>query len=107
MEDSFNQMTEKLKPEHGYHRDCYRRFTKSLNCLKTSTGDSETIQQSRTSGSSSTALEEVILKPHCIFCNEEGQMKIKEKGIWTTETTAVFECQGWKTVLETTENERD
>uniref|UniRef100_UPI003AF4CD76 hypothetical protein n=1 Tax=Thiolapillus sp. TaxID=2017437 RepID=UPI003AF4CD76 len=75
--------------------------------LKTSTEDSETIQQSRTSGRSSTALEEVILKPHCIFCNKEGQMKIKEKGIWTTEATAVFECQGWKTVLETAENKRD
>ncbi len=76
-------------------------------CLKSSTEDSETIQQSRTSGRSSTALEKVILKPHCIFCNKEGQMKIKEKGIWTTEATAVFECQGWKTVLETAENKRD
>ena len=34
-------------------------------------------------------------------------MKIEEKGIWTTEATAVFECQGWKTVLETAENKRD
>ena len=34
-------------------------------------------------------------------------MKIKEKGISTTEATAVFECQGWKTVLETAENKRD
>ena len=106
MKDS-NQMPEKLKPEHGQHRDCYRRFTKSLNCLKTSTGDSETIQQSRTSGSSSTALEEVILKPHCIFCNKEGQIKIKGKATWTTEATAVFEYHGWKTVLETAENKRD
>ena len=34
-------------------------------------------------------------------------MKIEEKGIWTTEATAVFECQGWKTVLETAANKRD
>ena len=34
-------------------------------------------------------------------------MKIEEKGIWTTEATAVFECQGWKTVLETPENKMD
>ena len=34
-------------------------------------------------------------------------MKIKEKGIWTSEATAGFECQGWKTVLETAENKRD
>ena len=68
-----------------------------MNCLKSSTDDSETIQQSRTSGRSSTALQEVTLKPDCIFCNKEGQKKIKEKGFWTTEATAVFECQGWKT----------
>ena len=67
MEDSFNQVLEELKPEHGYHRDCYRRFTKNLNCLKSFTEDSETIQQSRTSGRSSTALEEVILKPQLYF----------------------------------------
>ena len=34
-------------------------------------------------------------------------MKVKEKGIWTTEATAVFECQGWRTVLETAEKKRD
>ena len=72
-------------------------------CLKSSTEDSETIQQSRTSGRSSTAVEKVTLKPHCIFCNREGQVKIKGKAIWTTEATAVFEYQGWKTVLETAE----
>ena len=33
-------------------------------------------------------------------------MKIKEKGIWTTEATAVLECHGWKTVLETAEKKR-
>ena len=38
---------------------------------------------------------------------KKGQKKIEEKGIWTTEATAVFECQGWKTVLETVENKRD
>ena len=78
-----------------------------MNCLKSSTDDSETIQQSRTSGRSSTALEKVTLKPDCIFCNKEGQKKIKEKGIWTTEATAVFECQGWKTVLKNAENKRE
>ena len=107
MGDSWNQMPVKLKPEHGWHRDCYRSFTKNLNCLKFSTEDSETIQQFRTSGRSSTALEKMVFKPDCILCNKEGQKKIKEKGIWTTKAIAVFECQGWKTVLETAENKRD
>ena len=79
----------------------------NLDCLNFSTEDSETIQRSRTSGRSSTAFEKVILKPGCIFCKKEGQKKIKAKGIWTAEATAVFECQGWKTVLETAENKRD
>ena len=90
-------MPEKLKPEHGYYEDCYRRFIKNLDSLKSSTEDSETLQQSRTCGRSSTAFEIVILKPDCIFCNKEGQKKIKEKGVWTTEATVVFECQGWET----------
>ena len=31
---------------------------------------------------------------------------MKEKCIWTTEATAVFECQSWKTVLEFAENKK-
>ncbi|WP_419592701.1 hypothetical protein, partial [Thiolapillus sp.] len=64
-----------------------------IDRLKSSTEDSETIQQPRTSGHSSIVFEKIILKPHCIFCNKEGRRKIKEKGDWTTEATTVFECQ--------------
>ena len=42
----------------------------------------------------------MILKHDYTLCNKEGQKKIKGKGIWTTEASAVFECQGWRTVLE-------
>ena len=66
---------------------------KNIDNLKSSTEDSETIQQSTTSWRSSKALEKVILKPHCIFCNKEGRRKIKEKGVLTIEATTVFEWQ--------------
>ena len=66
---------------------------KNIDRLKSSTEDSETIQQPRTSGHSSIVFEKMILKPHRIFCNKEGRRKIKEKGVWTTEATTVFECQ--------------
>ena len=46
------------------------------------------------------------MKLDCIVCNREGQKKVKEKGVWTTEATAVFECKGRKTVLEIAVNER-
>ena len=66
---------------------------KNIDNLKSSTEDSETIQQTRSSGHSSIVFEKVILRPYCIFCNKEGRRKIKEKGVWTTEATTVFECQ--------------
>ena len=70
---------EELKPEHGFHQDCYQRFTKNLDCLQSSTEDSETLQQSRTSRCSLTASEKVIFKPDCTFCNKERQKKIKDR----------------------------
>ena len=47
-EESFNQVPEEVKPEHGYHRDCYLRFPKNRDRLKSSAKDPETIQQPRT-----------------------------------------------------------
>ena len=70
-----------------------KKTKKKIDRLKPSTEDSETIQQPRTSGHSSIIFEKMILKPHCIFCNKEGRRKIKEKGVWTTEATTMFECQ--------------
>ena len=66
---------------------------KNIDNLKSSTEDSETIQQTRSSGHSSIVFEKVILRPYCIFCNKEGRRKIKEKGVLTTEATTVFEWQ--------------
>ena len=59
MEDLYNQVPEQLKPGHGYHRDCYQRFTNDLGRLNSSTEDSETSQQP----SSFTPSEKVIFKP--------------------------------------------
>ena len=59
--------------------DCYQRFTKNLDSLKSSTEDLETVQQPTTSGRSPAASEKVIFKPDCIFCDKEWRKKIKEK----------------------------
>ena len=75
---------------------------KNIDRLKSFTEDLETIQQPRTSGHSSILFEKVILKPHCVFCNKEGRKKIKEKGVWTTEATTVFECQCLKLQIKGT-----
>lgn len=48
----------------------------------------------------------VIFKPDCLFCNTEWRKKIREKYVWTTEVSTVFECQGWNTVRETAERKK-
>ena len=68
-------------------------YKKNLVRLKSSTEDSETSQQPRTSVSSSTGFEKTILKLDCIFCSKEGRKKITERSVWTTEATTAFECQ--------------
>lgn len=72
MEDACNQVPEELKlqkAEHGYHQDCHQGFTKNVDCLKSSTHDSETVQRPRTSGHCSTASEKAIFKQDYIFSN--------------------------------------
>ena len=100
MDDSFNQMPEKLKPEYGYHRNCYRLFTKNLDCLKSFTEDSETILQFRTSWRSSTAFEKVILKPDCIFCNKEGQKRSKRKVLGQLKPLLCLNCKAGRQCLK-------
>ena len=81
MEESCKLIPEELKPEHGYHRDCYQRFTGNLNRLKT---PQTTQEQPKKSGRTSGASESIIFKPDCIFCNREGRKKVKLHGSWTT-----------------------
>jgi hypothetical protein len=40
-------------------------------------------------------------------CHKEGKKKVKKKGVWTTESTALFELEGWHIVLETAEMKQD
>ena len=78
--------------------------------------DSGTIHKPRASGRSFTPFEKVIFKPAFILCNKERKPITAhtharthaetERGVWTTEATAVLECQSRKTVLGTAENEK-
>ena len=69
MEDTCKQVPEELKPEHGAftsasnNKNKNKATTTKTDGLKSSTDDSETIQQTRTSGVSSTASGKMILKP--------------------------------------------
>ena len=104
MEESCKLIPEELKPEHGYHRDCYQRFTKNLNRLKT---QQTTQEEPRKSGRTSGASESIIFKPDCIFCNKVGRKTVKLHGTRTTEATTLFEKEGWTTVIDTAEKNKD
>ena len=54
---------------HGYHRDCYQRFTANLNRLKDVASSSDNTVAPKRSQRQSAEGEKIIFKPDCIFCN--------------------------------------
>lgn len=95
-----------LLPEHGYHRECYQRFTSKLDRLV----DNESLN---TPGPSTgrvckrSSTDKYIFHPDCIFCHSEGRKKIKKGQSWTTEGLANFEYGGGGTVLKAAEVKQD
>ena len=89
-----------MKPEHDYHWDCYQRFTNNLDRLNSSTVDSETIQQPRTS----VVFEKVILKltVSSVIKSDERRSKRKVFG-----QLKLLRCSVWMSMLETAENKKD
>ena len=47
MEEVCNQLPDKLESHHGYHRECYQRFTMNLNRLKQQPNDLQPPSASR------------------------------------------------------------
>ncbi len=100
MDDTCILLPVDYSEEHGYHRDCYQRFTKNLDRLK------ETFAQSKPSCSThmprraSCESDRVIFKKNCIFCNKEGLKKVKVGGSWTTEPLKQFEFGGGNVVVK-------
>ena len=79
----------KMQPDHGYHRECYQRFTMNLGRLKQREYVSEKSTTSRRS--STTNSDRILFRANCIFCKKTGVKKIKSKGVWTTESMSKFE----------------
>ena len=81
MEHSCSLLTEELRPELGYYRDCYQGCTRNSYCLK---GTGQLHEQARTSMPAAGTFNKIIFKPDCSFYNKEGKKKVKKKGIWIT-----------------------
>ena len=111
MPDVCAQVPDTLSSRHGYHRDCYQRFTMNLNrlCIPENL-DQNSISQPGTSRPTrrlSEDKEKFIFKPDCIFCNKSGHKKVKRHGNWTTEMTSRFEFGGGENILKVAEENSD
>ena len=58
---------------HGYHRECYQRFTMNLSRLSTPS-DPSTPSCSKLSQRDSSG-DKVLFSSDCIFCNSKGETK--------------------------------
>jgi len=75
MTDICNQIPAELSSHHGYHRECYKRFTMNLTRLALKAD-----QQPSTSRHTRKSGDNIIFTPDCIFCNSEKRKRIKVKG---------------------------
>lgn len=109
MEESCSLVPEELLPEHGYHRDCYQRFTMNLGRLKAAAEgqNSSSTTGRRVSSRSSDDRDKNLFNDDCIFCNKNQRKKIKRKGMWTTEGLVKFASDAWQNVVGKAEEKND
>ena len=87
-----------LMNHHGYHRDCYQRL---LNIWI----DSRKLEQTSSSGMKRRSLtlannwnDGVLFNKDCIFCYKMDRIKVRVRGVWTTEGLSYFEFGGGGTI---------
>ena len=95
-------------PNHGYHRQCYMKFTlmKYIKTSGTSTAaESKKEKQKRKSGDEK---DTHIFFPNCIFCEKDGSKYIKTNDTSTREHFLEFkEEDDYKTVICKAEEKKD
>ena len=108
MQEQCNLIPDSIAEHHGYHWNCYKRFTGNLDRLaqSPSTSSSLTANQ-RSSRRSSTDKDQVLFKPDCIFCNSEGKKAVKVKGAWTTQGLTGFTSDAWQSIPEIAKEKND
>ena len=101
------QIPQQFADNHGYHRECYQRFTSNLDRLKLrevtdATGACQSTRQSRRSSA-----EQVIFEQNCIFCKSFERKKVRSGGAWSTEGLSYFSHGGGGTILALAEERGD
>ena len=101
LEEECKNVPDKLENFHGYHKDCYRKFTKNSERLK---GDEsqpppEKKQKVQTRSCGNEWNDGVLFHQDCIFCNRETFRYVRHGGEWKKEPLSKF-CKGGGKVIE-------
>lgn len=107
MKESCDLIPEVICDNHGFHWECYKRFTMNLDRLQPIAGTSQPTPDSSGRMRRKPSTDHIIFNPDCIFCNSEGRKRIKTRGIWTSQGMSQFEFDGWKSVLQMAEKKQD
>ena len=107
MESICVDLPEVLEPHHGYHHDCYQRFTANLKRLQSREEHTEPSYGKRVKRRESDESDKILFIQDCIFCNKYDKKKIKVKGSWTTEALSSFKYGGGVTIMREAERKKD
>lgn len=74
------QIPDTVEENHGYHRQCYKRFTSNLERLSSSSTSSSLTEtdvcRPRPPRCPSDGSEKFIFNPDCIFCHKTGKKRL-------------------------------
>jgi len=110
-ESACQLIPEQLEDHHGYHRDCYKRFTNHLDKLPQVSDDpadpGEGTSYSMRKSLRGHESDLVLFSKDCIFCNKTERIRIKIGASWTWQPTSKFEFGGGATVIEIAKSKQD
>ena len=108
MQQQCSLIPDSIEDHHGYHTNCYKRFTGNLNRLRRiNPSPSESSRSVRPKRRSPRNKDLVVSKPVCIFCKSERKKSVKKGRSWTTQGLSNFTRDGWVSVLEMAERKKD
>ena len=101
LEEECKNVPDKLDINHGYHKDCYRKFTKNSERLKGEEPPPQKKQkiQTRSSDTNNEWNDGILFHQDCIFCNTTTPRYLKDGADWKKEPLSRF-IQGGGKVIE-------
>ena len=97
LEDECRNVPEVIGSNHGYHKDCYRRFTKHSERLKGEEPPQKR-QKVETRSTGNEWNDGILFHQDCIFCNKTTSRYVKNGNVWKKEYLSKFDKGGGKLI---------